>query len=415
MTYARRLLPIAAAFFAVAALTSSVPSAGAAPPDLTPSATAGGTYHPLTPTRILDTRGGLGPVPGDGTIDFQVTGQGGVPTSGVGSVVVNLTAVDPTSEGFLSLYAGGLPKPTAANPSSLNFRAGQNVANMAITTLNAGGVATVFNAFGNTHVLVDVVGWYDLTGSGGGRYNPIAPSRIMDTRNAVGPVSAPLSAGTSVNLDVTGFGGVPASGVSAVVVNLTATETTSAGFLTVFPQAATRPDVSNLNFTANATRANLVTVGVNPSNGLISIYNAFGNTHVIVDVMGWYDQAGTTGSLFHATTPTRVADTRPVNAPLQPGVPAGITFPGQPDVPSTGVTGIAINVTATDPTGGGFMTVYPSDIAVPDVSNLNWPGPGTSTPNLALVRLPANGEVSFVSPLTTVHVLVDVVGYFSAS
>jgi hypothetical protein len=414
MRYARLFLVLAAAVAITAASTTLAPAAGAAP-DLTPSATAGGTYHALTPTRILDTRGGLGPVPADGTITFQVTGVGGVPPSGVGSVVVNLTAADPTSAGYLSLYAGDLPPPTDAHPSSLNFQAGQNVANMAITTLSPTGTATVYNKAGNTHVLVDVVGWYDLTGTGGGRYNPITPSRIMDTRNNVGPVSAPLSADATVNLDVTGFGGVPASGVSAVVVNVTATETTSAGYLTVFPQAGSLPDVSNLNFVAGATRANLVTVGVNQSNGLISIFNKFGNTHVIVDVMGWYDVTGTTGSLFHGTTPTRVADTRIPNAPLQPGAPGTITFPGQPDVPAVGVTGIAINVTATDPVGGGFMTVYPSDVGAPDVSNLNWPGPGTSTPNLALVRVPASGDVSFLSPLTTVHVLVDVVGYFSAT
>ena len=114
-----------------------------------------------------------------------------MPASGVGSVVVNLTAVDPTSQGYLSLYAGDLPNPTDEHPSSLNFLAGQNVANMAITTLSTTGAATVFNRAGTTHVLVDVVGWYDLTGTGGGRYNPIAPSRIMDTRNAVGPSLGP--------------------------------------------------------------------------------------------------------------------------------------------------------------------------------------------------------------------------------
>jgi hypothetical protein len=411
----RRCFPILLIAALVAALTAVATPAGAAP-DLRPSATAGGTFHAVQPTRILDTRNGIGaavnPVPGDTTLDFQVTGRGGIPASGVGSVVLNVTAVDPTSEGFLTVYPAGNPRPTPANPSSLNFSAGQNVANAVTSTLGAGGVLTVYNAFGNTHVLADVVGWYDLTGTGGGRYNPIPPSRIMDTRRPLGPSPVALGPGTTANLDVTGVGGVPASGVSAVIVNLTATETTSEGFLTVYPQGGTVPVVSNLNFVAGATRANLVTVGINTANGQISIFNAFGNTHVIVDVVGWYDQAGTTGSFFHGVTPTRIADTRTVSAPLQPGVPGTIAFHGQAEIP-TNATGVVMNVTATDPTTGSFLTVYPNDIATPDVSNLNWPGPRTTVPNLAAVRLPASGEIAFVSPFGEVHLLVDVVGFFS--
>src|SRR5687768_11824034 len=105
MNYRRFLPPVLAAFLVAA--TFAVPSAGAAPPDLAPAATAGGTFHPVTPDRIVDTRSGIGvaagAVPADGTLDFQVTGRGGIPATGVGSVVVNLTAVDPTSEGFLTL------------------------------------------------------------------------------------------------------------------------------------------------------------------------------------------------------------------------------------------------------------------------------------------------------------------------
>jgi hypothetical protein len=413
----RRTLPLALAV-ALAATTlgflQSSPVGAAAPH---------GTFHEVTPARIVDTRSGTGvpagAVPQDGTIEFQVAGVGGVPAgSTAGSVVLNLTAVDPTSEGYLNIYPRGLPKPTAANPSSVNFRAGQNVANAVTVTLSDDGGLTVYNAFGNTHVLVDVVGWYDETGTGGGRYNPLDPARVMDTRNATGPKAGALGRDEIVNLDVTGVGGVPASGVRAVVLNLTATETTSEGFLTVYPQAGTRPDVSNLNFVAGTTRANLVTVGVNPGNGQISIYNAFGNTHVIVDVVGWYDTAGTTGLLYHGITPVRVADTRPVNSPLRAGEPAAVGLRG--NGVANDATAVVMNVTATDPTSAGFLTVYPGATA-PNASNLNWPGPGNTVPNLVISSLNASGEANFVSnPAAlaeerTVHVLIDVFGYFSAT
>jgi hypothetical protein len=395
----------------VAALmfASSSP-AGAAPPH--------GTFHPVTPTRIVDTRSGIGvaagAVPGDGTIDFQVAGFGGVPAgTAAGSVVLNLTAVDPTSEGYLNVYPRGFPKPTPANPSSLNFRAGQNVANAVTVTLSDDGGLTVYNAFGNTHVLVDVVGWYDETGTGGGRYNPLTPARIMDSRSGLAKAGA-FGPNEVANLTVTGVGGVPSSGVSGVVLNLTATDTTSQSFLTVYPQAGTRPEVSNLNFVAGQTRANLVTVGINTSNGQISIYNAFGNAHVIVDVVGWYDSAGTTGLLYHGITPTRIADTRPVNAPLRALEPASLPLRGIAGIPND-ASAVVTNITATDPTSEGYLTVFPTGQPLPNASNLNWPGPGNTVPNAVVTSLGTGGEVTLFSPFGEVHILIDVFGYFSAT
>ena len=128
---------------------------------------------------------------------------------------------------------------------------------------------------------------------------------------------------------------------------------------------------------------------MNPSNGLISIFNKFGTTHVIVDVMGWYDQAGTTGSLYHGVTPTRIADTRPVNAPLQAGRRGRRHDDRSARRPDDRRHRHRDQRHGNRSGRRGFLTVYPSDLTeVPNVSNLNWPGPGTSTPNLALVRLP---------------------------
>ena len=62
---------------------------------------------------------------------------------------------------------------------------------------------------------------------------------------------------------------------------------------------------------------------------------------------------------------------------------------------------------------GAMVGVY--DIATPDVSNINWPGERNSVPNVVLARLPANGEIAFVNAFGQAHVLVDVVGYFSAT
>jgi hypothetical protein len=401
------------------ALTAVVGPTPAGAEPLRPLATAGGTFHAVSPARILDTRNGIGapaaPVGEGAVLDFQVTGRGGIPSSGVGSVVLNVTAVDPSSQGYLTVYPQGDVTPTDQTPSSLNFTASQNVANAVTTTVGPTGAVSVFNRFGATHVLADVVGWYDLTGTGGGKYNPLTPARIMDTRVPIGPRSGPLGPKTTVDLKVTGAGGVPTTNVSAVVVNLTATETTSQGFLTVYPQGTTVPNVSNLNFVAGSNRANLVTVGVSAS-GSISIYNHDGNTHVIVDVMGWYDANGTSGSLFHGVTPTRIADTRQVSDPLRANEAGTIGFTGQAEVPA-GATAVAINATITDPSEApGFLTIYPGNVDTPpNVSNLNWTSPGATVPNLAIARLSPDGEVAFLVPIGHADLLVDVVGYFSAT
>ena len=61
-----------------------------------------GTYTPLTPARILDTRNGNGGLPGTvgpgATVDVQVTGRGGVPASGVSAIAMNVTVTQPTAE-----------------------------------------------------------------------------------------------------------------------------------------------------------------------------------------------------------------------------------------------------------------------------------------------------------------------------
>jgi hypothetical protein len=86
---------------------------------------------------------------------------------------------------------------------------------------------------------------------------------------------------------VAGVGGVPASGVTSVVLNVTATEPSGPdSYLTLFPAGTAQPVASNLNFVAGETVANLVVVRV--QNGKVSIFNNAGSTHVIADVQGWF-------------------------------------------------------------------------------------------------------------------------------
>ena len=127
----------------------------------------------------------------------------------------------------------------------------------------------------------------------------------------------PLSAGTAVNLTVVGRGGVPGSGVGSVALNVTVTNPTVAGFLTVWPAGADRPLASNLNFVPGQTVPNMVIVPVG-ANGQVSIFASSGSVDVIVDVLGWFP----TGPSFTGLTPARLMDTRP-GSPTTDGTFAG--------------------------------------------------------------------------------------------
>jgi hypothetical protein len=84
---------------------------------------------------------------------------------------------------------------------------------------------------------------------------------------------------------VTGRAGVPAS-ATAVVLNVTATESTAAGFVTAWPAGGPRPLASTLNFAPGDNVANLVMVGLGPG-GTLSLFQFGGSTHVVADVVGY--------------------------------------------------------------------------------------------------------------------------------
>jgi len=246
------------------------------------------TLATVAPARILDTRAGIGApraaVGAGRTVRLQVTGRGGVPTAGVGGVVVNVTATGPTASSFLTVFPSGRSRPLA---SSLNFVRGETVPNLVVSAVGAGGAIDIYNLSGSTHVVADVVGWLDDgSGAAGSTYGAVEPATLLDTRNGVGGRQGPLGPATSVDVQATGVGGVPASGVAGVVVNVVALGPTASSFITVHPADRGRPTASNLNFVAGQATANVVLVPVG-EDGRISVYNLSGFVHVRIDVVGF--------------------------------------------------------------------------------------------------------------------------------
>jgi hypothetical protein len=193
-----------------------------------------------------------------------------------------------------------------------------------------------------------------------------------------------------------------------VALNVTATSPTAGGYLTVYPGGGTRPTASNLNFAAGQTIANLILVPVGPGS-TVRFYNHSGTVDVIADLVGTY--APSSGSLFTGNTPTRVLDTRDgtgsATAKLGPGATLTLTVLNLP----AGVTAVALNVTATSPTAGGYLTVYPGSGTRPTASNLNFVA-GQTIANLVLVPVGPNNTVRFYNHSGTVNVIADLIGYY---
>jgi len=249
--------------------------------DRVPSTRRG--YVPITPTRLADTRDqGGSPVAAGGTLIVPVAGKGGVPYEGVAAVVVNITGTEATGRGYLTAWASGSAQPFTAN--AYLETAGQTAGNLAIVPVGDDGYIKVFSQSG-THLVVDAFGWFPADSI----LRRVEPQRAFDTRpeSAVGYSGPKPGPGTTVTASVAGIAGIPASGVAAVVVNITATDATAAGYITAWALGAPRPLTANLNVEQTGqTIGNLAIVPVNDASAM-DLFSQSG-THLIVDVLGWF-------------------------------------------------------------------------------------------------------------------------------
>ncbi len=261
--------------------------------------TAASGYTPMAPARFVDTRSGLGTgkgqVPGQTSFGTQITGLRGVPQNAK-AVALNVTATNPKEAGHLTVYPSGGRIPLA---SSVNFTAGQTVANAVIAPVGPDGSINIRNsAWAGTDVVVDVVGYYSPDGKGA--LMSSSPLRWLDTRDPDGAFGR-MEARSYLATQLTGW--EPGdTGVSGFVLNTTVTNTAGAGFLSVAPDPNSpeqyengtqvqpeRPTSSALNWTKGETVANLVQATSGP-HGIVDFWNqGWEETDLVVDLFGYYD------------------------------------------------------------------------------------------------------------------------------
>lgn len=375
-------------------------------------------FVPLGPVRLADTRtghqtvdglfAGAGPLAAGSTMQLTVAGRGGVAADAV-AVALNVTALDASGSGFVTVHPCGLARPTA---SSLNVTAGAVVPNAVIVRLGAAGTVCVYTSVA-THIVVDVDGAFpaasDLVADG--------PARLLDTRPGEPTIDGRATgaggtgAGAVTALQVTGRAGVPAD-ASAVVVNVTVTEPTAPGYATVYPCGSPPPLASNINYAIGETVANMAITKLGRS-GTICILTQ-SPTHLIVDLSGYLPA----DSGYTALLPARLMDTRK-GEPTVDGQsselgarPAGsvtvVAVVGRGGVPADAAT-VVLNVTATAASADGYVTMYPCGVGPPLASNLNL-SPGHTVANATIVGVGAAGAVCLFNSQTT-DLVVDVNGF----
>jgi hypothetical protein len=377
---------------------------GSDPP---PTFAGKGGLVPMNPVRLLDTRQTGRCVDGS-TQRLRITSTSGIPAD-VSAVALNVTVTDPNAPGYLVVWPTGQLRPNASN---LNFVAGQTIPNMVTVKLGTGGSINFATNQGCPNVIVDIAGYYRSGATAPGGFVGISPARALDTR-----IAGPCISSTTRSLGITGSRGIPSS-ASAVVLNVTATEPSAAGFLTVWPSGRSRPTASNLNYVAGQTIPNMVTVSIG-FGGRIDLASNQGCPNVIVDIAGYYtgwspDTIVAGG--FVGMTPARALDTRS-SAPCVGTSPRSLTIAGSNGVPSNtdpgarGASAVALNVTVTDPSAAGYVTVWPSGRPRPNASNLNFVA-GQTIPNMVIVQLGAGGSIDLVSNQGCPNVVIDIAGYF---
>ena len=383
--------------------------AGDSPPAVSSVFHLSPTFVPVPGTRLFDTRNGIGPirtglVTPDTPLTIPMTGLGPIPATGVGALALNVTATNATQAGFITVHNCDGPTP---NVSALNYNANEAVANTVIIPPGTNGRICITTST-PTHLIADLTGWFpDNTG-----FIPVPGTRLFDTRNEIGPIRTGLvTPDTPLTIPMTGLGPIPATGVGALALNVTATNATQAGFITVHNCDGPTPNVSALNYNANEAVANTVIIPPG-TNDRICITTST-PTHLIADLTGWFpDNTG-----FIPVPGTRLFDTRNEIGPIRTGLvtpdtPLTIPMTGLGPIPATGVGALALNVTATNATQAGFITVHNCDGPTPNVSALNY-NANEAVANTVIIPPGTNGRIC-ITTSTPTHLIADLTGWFPA-
>jgi hypothetical protein len=360
----------------------------------------GAAFNAVTPQRVLNTKAAVGvarttPLNPHEEIELSLP----APAANSDAVVLNVTVTNPTTNGYLKVYA--TTEPIASN---INFGANQTIPNLVTVPLANGKLKIKNGSAGTVHVLADLAGYYAGEGLG---LRSNTPARVLDTRSAVGvPGTAPLGPNGRVTVDLASR--VPV-GTTAVLLNVAVTKPTAGGHLTAFPPGGAVPATSNLNFVTGQTANNMVIAPV-VDRKIAFAYGGSGTVHVLAELSGYF--APGVADTYLPRTPRRIFDTREIGISLGPGQAYEIpTYDDECYSIGCPATAVVANLTVTGTQSPGYLTVYPAGQSRPTASVINF-GANETIANLITVGLHDRSFMVYNSSAKPVHIIVDQAGFY---
>jgi hypothetical protein len=395
--------------------------------------TAGTTYVPITPLRVVDTRGtgsaGAAHLAAKFVAShartFMVANLGIDPShiaSNAVAVTGNVTVTAQNAAGYLAVT------PTAQNnpgSSTLNFPAsGDRANNVTVPLAPNGGLSITYKAATGktTDVVFDVTGYF-VPDNSSSTYKPVVPTRLIDSRSGLGqPANKPkrFVAKAPQTFTIGTSGGLVPETATAITGNLTVTRQTKAGYLALTRTPTGAPSSSTLNFPLGDDRANGFTAPLNSGQlSIVYIAATGGQTDVILDVTGYYGPGLSGGLHFYPINPGRIMDTRTgvansgLTGRFSAAVPRQLPTSGHWGVPDD-AQAVSGNLTVTAQTGAGYIALTTVSTANPGTSSLNFPL-ADDRANGVTVALSGTGSLWLVykaSAGKTTQLILDLSGYF---
>ena len=236
-----------------------------------------------------------------------------------------------------------------------------------------------------------------------GAYRALPAARILDTRTG----GVPLGRGGRLVIPMLGRLGLPATGVGAVQLHVTAVGAGAASYLTIHPSGVA-PTTSSLNYEVGRAVGNTVTTRPG-ADGAVVVTNGAATVHVVVDLVGWAavtPRAADPG--LHAIAPRRVWDSRTAGRPLDV---RGTTVPVVGGTVPASATAVVVNLTTVGASASGLpLLSWAAGAARPTTSNGNTVR-GVPVATQVVVGIGAGGRVALATGSGTTHLVLDVVGY----
>lgn len=335
----------------------------ALPPVAVANVGSGGSFMALAPKRIADTTtgsgfgsaGALGP---GVTKSVKVTGVAGVPSAGVGAVVIDVAARS-SSNSRAYVY----PSDESRGLASLSLKSGDWDSTTVLVRPGSDGRVKLFNEAGSADANIDIQGYFTAssTASSTGGYVPVTPTRVLNSASGVGANGA-LTGGTSYNVALGGVGEIP-DNATGVYVGVRVYDASGDGGLRIVPSDATpgssTPSVLNYGPTASFDTGAALDLG---PDGKVKLWASAGTSsyQAVLDVQGYFT-AGADGASFHPISNRRVYDSAG-DGPLAPGETRIINVMDRGGVPGDGTAGAAaLAITVKDWTGPGSVSAFHGD------------------------------------------------------